>query len=45
MFYNMLRKVSFVGKKRKSSTKIELKKRRCFSIVFDGYMQSTTTLP
>lgn len=45
MFYNMLRRVSFVGKKERVRQKIELKKRDVFSIVFDGYMQSTTTLP
>ena len=41
----MLRRVSFVGKKERVRQKIELKKRDVFSIVFDGYMQSTTTLP
>ena len=30
MFYNMLRRVSFVGKKRKSSTKNRTQKTRCF---------------
>lgn len=44
MFYNMLRRVSFVGKKKEFDKKSN-SKRDVFSIVFDGHMQSTMTLP